>query len=46
MTAYQMKNEITAKFGADSFENHYAQHLFADRGEDWLERYYKQVMGR
>lgn len=44
MTAQTMRDAIVNKFGKDSWEAGYAQHLFADRGTEWLERYYQKVM--
>lgn len=44
MTGTQMRDAIVEKYGKESFEAGYAQHLFADRGTEWLRRYYLTVM--
>lgn len=44
MTAKAMRDAIVEKFGKDSFEAGFAQHLFADRGIEFLQDYYKKVL--
>lgn len=44
MTDIQMRDAIIAKFGKNSCEAGYAQHLFADRGAEWLASYYNKIM--
>lgn len=44
MATIEMRNDIFEKFGKDSFEGHYIQHLFADRDAEWVEEAYKKLL--
>ena len=46
MAIITMRNEIVKKFGKDSFEGGYIQHLFANRDPKWVEDAYKKFMAK
>jgi len=46
MATISMRNEVIKKFGKDSFEGGYIQHLFANRDAKWVEDAYKKFMAK
>lgn len=42
----KMRDEVIAKYGADSFEAGYIQHVFAKRSAEYFHYVYQTLMGR
>ena len=46
MALINMKNEVVAKYGEDSFEAGYICHVFAKRSTEYFLNVYRDLMGK
>jgi hypothetical protein len=46
MALINMKNEVIAKYGEDSFEAGYICHIFAKRSTEYFLDVYRELMGK